>query len=197
MIRNTINPTNKIDSTFLSCEKDAELILRRLFVENRPYSDLLKRLLIIQTKDCLDNLTEVSYKKKLQEMTVSKLVEEGYIRLAPRIKLEEHEEVKSYILISFDNFTPNKSNPEFRDCIVTFDILCNSDCWDVGNYRQRPLKIAGYIDGILNKTKLTGIGQFLFAGCNQLILDSNLSGYSLSFWAIHGSDDEIEVKEEE
>ena len=32
-------------SSFLSCEKDTEIILRKLFVESRPYSDDLKRLL--------------------------------------------------------------------------------------------------------------------------------------------------------
>lgn len=48
----------KIDfsTSFLSCEKDAESILRKLFIESRPYSDYLKRLLVINTKDCLDNL---------------------------------------------------------------------------------------------------------------------------------------------
>jgi hypothetical protein len=43
-----------LKSSFLSCEKDAETILRKLIVESRPYSDDLKRLLVINTKDCLD-----------------------------------------------------------------------------------------------------------------------------------------------
>jgi hypothetical protein len=61
----------------------------------------------------------------------------------------------------------------------------------MGNYRLRPLKICGYIDGILNNTKLSGIGTFQFAGCNELILDENLSGYTLIYRAVHGSDDKI------
>ena len=61
----------------------------------------------------------------------------------------------------------------------------------------RPLKIAGYIDGILNKSKLSGIGELNFLGCNQLILDEELSGYSLSYRAIHGSDDKLPPKKEE
>ena len=36
-----------IKSSFLSCEKDAEEIIKKLFVSSQPYSDLLKRLLII------------------------------------------------------------------------------------------------------------------------------------------------------
>ena len=39
--------TQPIRSSFLSCEKDAEIILRKLFVESRPYSDVLKRLLVV------------------------------------------------------------------------------------------------------------------------------------------------------
>ena len=174
-----------IHSSFLSCEKDMETILKKLFIESRPYSDELKRLLVINTKDCLDNLTSEVYNTKLKEMSVAKLREEGYIKIEPKIRFPEHEEVKSYIIITFDNFTTNEKNPQFRDCTVNFDIICHTDYWDIGNYRLRPLKIAGYIDGLLNNTKLSGIGTFNFAGCNELILNEDLSGYTLSYRAIH------------
>ena len=180
-----------IHSSFLSCEKDMETILKKLFIKSRPYSDELKRLLVINTKDCLDNLTSEVYNTKLKEMSVAKLREEGYIKIEPKIRFPEHEEVKSYIIITFDNFTTNEKNPQFRDCTVNFDIICHTDYWDIGNYRLRPLKIAGYIDGLLNNTKLSGIGTFNFAGCNELILSEDLSGYTLSYRAIHGSDDII------
>ena len=183
-----------IHSSFLSCEQDMETILKKLFIESRPYSDELKRLLVINTKDCLDNLTSEVYNTKLKEMSVAKLREEGYIKIEPKIRFPEHEEVKSYIIITFDNFTTNEKNPQFRDCTVNFDIICHTDYWDIGNYRLRPLKIAGYIDGLLNNTKLSGIGTFNFAGCNELILNEDLSGYTLSYRAIHGSDDIIPAK---
>lgn len=182
-------------SSFLSCEKDAETILRKLFIESRPHSDELKRLLVINTKDCLDNKTSTIYNDKIKNMSLAKLIEEGYIRLSPKLKFGEHEEVKSYIIISFDNFTQS-SNPEFRDCTVNFDIICHTDCWDIGNYRIRPLKICGFIDGILDDVKLSGIGTFQFLGCNELVLDENLSGYTLMYQAVHGSDDLIPSEEE-
>ena len=185
----------KIVSSFLSCEKDFEEILRKLFIENRPHSDELKRLLVINTKDCLDDKTNTAYLEKLKAMSIAKLRDDGYIKLEPKISIPEHEEVKSYILISFDNFFPNATNPQFRDCTVTFDILCHTDYWDIGNYRLRPLKIVGYIDGILNNTRLSGIGTFQFAGCNELVLDQTFSGYTLMYKAIHGSDDIIPNKE--
>ena len=190
-MKRDLRRTTPLTSSFLSCEKDTVTILKKLFVESRPYSDELKRLLVINTKDCLDDTTNPTYIEKIQSMSVAKLREEGYIKLEPKIKFPEHEEIKAYMIVSFDNFTPNKNNPQFRDCTVSFDIICHTDFWDIGNYRLRPVKIVGYIDGILNESRLSGIGTLNFLGCNQLILDENLSGYSLSYRAIHGSDDQI------
>lgn len=182
-----------LKSSFLSCEKDAEEIIRRLFVSNKPHSDTLKRLLVLNTKDCLDDSNQ-SYKKIIENTSVKELMEGKYITLVPKIKMEEYEEVKSYIILTFDNFVET-SNPEFRDCIVSFDIICHTDYWDLGNYRMRPLKIAGIIDGILNNSKLSGIGELHFLGLNQLILSEDLSGYTLMYQATHGSDDNIPAQE--
>ena len=188
----------KIESSFLSCEKDVETILKKLFVENPRGGEDLKRLLILNTKDCLDNRESEVFKKTIQDKgKVSLLIQNGYIRLAPKIAMPEHEEVKSYILISFDNFTPNANNPEFRDCTITFDVICHTDYWDVGNFRLRPLKIAGYIDGILNNAKLSGIGEFHFLGCSQLVLSEDLSGYTLMYRAIHSVDGDDKIPDGE
>lgn len=177
-------------SSFLSCEKDYKEILKKLFVESKPYSDQLKRLLVINTKDCLDNTDSEVYKKAIKQMSLVKLREEGYIKLEPKLELPEHEEIKSYIILSVSDFTQS-TNPEFRDCLISFDIICHIDYWDIGDFRLRPLKIAGYIDGILNKARLSGIGQLEFASCKELILDENFAGYSLVYRAVHGSDDRI------
>ena len=133
---------------------------------------------------------------KMQE-DVEKPKEE--VRTFEEEKNSDLEDLIDYFEKSFnyfiDNFIPNMTNPEFRDCIVSFDIICHTDYWDIGNYRLRPLKIAGYIDGLLDKTRLTGIGTFQFLGCSELVLDENLSGYTLMYSAVHGSDDEIPNKE--
>ena len=137
------------------------------------------------------------YLDKIKQTSVADLSKQGYVRLNPKITMGENEEVKSYIVISFDNFRPNESNPYYRDCTVMIDILCHTDYWDIGNYRLRPIKIAGYIDGILNGTKLSGIGSFNFLGCNELVLSENLSGYCLVYDATHGVDDieQIDINE--
>lgn len=186
----------RLDSSFLSCEKDTETILKKLFIESRPHSDVLKKLLIINTKDCL-TANNPNYERKINSMNLSDLRELGYISLESKVKFYEHEEVKSYIDISFDNFTPNVNNPEYRDCIISFDILCHTDYWDLGNYQMRPIKIVGYIDGILNNAKLSGIGVLNFLTCKRNNLDDNLSGYTLIYKAVHDvdGDDKIPSKE--
>ena len=178
-------------SSFLSCEKDAEIIVKKLFVDSKPYSDILKRLLVINTPDCLDDVTNPKYVEIINNTSIQDLKDKGYFRQKPKIELGENEQVKSYIRLSFDNFTPSK-NPHFRDCIVEIDILCHPECWDLGNFRERPIKIAGYIDGILNESKLSGLGTLHFAGANEIFLDENLAGYCLMYAAVHGSDDYIE-----
>lgn len=192
MQRNLIEMQSNIYSSFLSVEKDIELILKKIFFDNQPYNKQLLRLLVINTKDCLSNQTNQDYINKINNMNLSDLINEEYIKLSPKIKMPEHEKVKSYIIISFDNFTENANNPEFRDCTISFDIICHTDYWVMDNYQIRPIKIIGYIDGILNKARLAGIGTLNYIGCNELILDENLSGYTLSYRAIHSSEDKTE-----
>lgn len=190
MQRNSLPP---IQSSFLSCEKDTELILNRLFIDGKQYSRWLKRLLIINNKDCLDkNITK--YDDIVDKFSVSDLIDKQYIRTTPRLELNEHEDVQSYILLNFDNFTTNPVNNQFRDCIINFDIICHTKQWDLNDLRVRPLMIAGYIDGILNLGKLSGVGETVFLGCNELILDQNLAGYTLSYQVVHFSEDDAKLE---
>lgn len=189
-----VDLTKTLESSFLSSEKDTETILKELFILNKQDSATLKRLLVINTKDCLTNQDEPTYKQKIAEMNLHKLLEEGYVKLAPKIYIPEHEQVKAYLILSYDNFTPT-SNPKFRDCTIHFDIICHTDYWQMDNYQIRPLKIAGYIDGLLNNKKLSGIGTLQFMGCNELVLDEVFSGYCITYLATHGSDDLIEPEE--
>lgn len=184
-------------SSFLSCEKDAETIIKKLFVDSRPYSDYLKRLLLINTKDCLVDTTNQVYIDKIKKTSVADMRQQQVIKLSPKLAMGEHEEVKSYILITFDNFSPNRENDYYRDCIIEIDIVCHTDYWDLDGFAVRPIKIAGYIDGILNNAKLSGIGTLDFLSCNEIVLNQELFGYCLMYRAVHGSDDIIEDGEED
>lgn len=200
-MRKDLITKQKIYSSFFSCPDDVRIILEKLFVENKPYSDKLKRLLLINNSDCLD-MTNMEYQEYINSFSVAKMIEKGYIRLNPKIARGTHEEIKSYILISFDNFSPNRESPRFLDYTIHFDIICYNDAWVLNNLSTRPLTICGYIDGILNtltdqnknlwkdnqsQIKLTGIGEYNFLGCNEVVLNEDLSMYSLTYRGVHFS----------
>jgi hypothetical protein len=95
----------------------------------------------------------------------------------------------NYIIISFDNFTTNATNPEFRDNIIEFDIICHFDQWHLKDFALRPYKIAAEIDSMFNNQHLTGIGKLEFLGANQMILTDEYAGLCLMYSAIHGEED--------
>lgn len=178
-------------STFLSCETDQETIWRKLFVESRPYSDKLKKLLIINTADCLDE-EQVQYQEIINNYNLQDLKDKQYIKNVPKLEFGEHEEVKAYILLEFDDFIPT-ANPHFRDCTITFSIICHLDYWELDDYKLRPYQIAGYIDGMLNETKLSGIGTLQFMGASELVMNEYLGGIVLRYIATHGRPDDSET----
>jgi hypothetical protein len=112
-------------STFLSCETDQETIWRRLFVESRPYSDKLKKLLVINAADCLDD-EQIQYQEIIDGYNLQDLKNKQYLKNVPKLEFGEHEEVKAYILLEFDDFIPT-SNPYYRDCTISFSIICHLD----------------------------------------------------------------------
>ena len=142
-------------STFMSCAKDQETIWRRLLVESKPYSDKLKKLLIINTPNCLDS-TQAQYQQKINEYTIKRMKDEQYIKSIPKL------------------------------------IISQLDYWELDDYELRPWLIAGYIDGILNETKLSGIGTLQFMGVSQVVLNEYLGGVILRYVATHSDADDSE-----
>ena len=133
-----------IYSSLLSCDKDLQAILKTLFISSKPYSDILKRLLIINNKDCLDE-TNTDYQKIINSYSLGDLIDKGYIRLNPKIARGTHEEIKSYIIVSLDNFSRNRNSSHYMDYIINFDIICYNDAWSLNDYQIRPLMMCGYM----------------------------------------------------
>lgn len=160
-------------SSFLSTEKDLNLITSAMLKNER-----LKRLLHYTTRDALDrnNLTE--------DETLNLFGKN--IKLVPKLTVDGS--VLNYIIISFDNFTPS-GNPEFRDNIIEFDIICHFDQWQLQDFALRPYKIAAEIDSMFNGKHLTGIGELNFLGANQIILTDEFAGICLMYSAVHGEED--------
>ena len=196
--------TKKIFSPFFSCPQDINKFLEILFIKNRPYSNKLKRLLIINSPDCLSPEKDEQYNAIVDKYTVKRMMDEGYIRLNPKIARGTHEEIKSYIIITQDNFSQNRKSAQYRDYTINMDIVCYNDAWVLEELRIRPLMICGYIDGILNslseeaknssktlspRIKLTGIGYYRFLGCNLVVLNEDISMYALSYLGQHFTQD--------
>ena len=161
-------------SSFLSMEKDLNLITN-MMIKN----DNLKRMLYYTSKDCLD-------RPKLNEDQTLELFGKN-IKIIP--KLYADNSVLNYIIVSFDNFTENKNNPEFRDNIIEFDIICHFDQWQMKDFQLKPYRIAAEIDSMFNNKHLTGIGTLQFLGANQMILTDEYAGLCLMYSAIHGEED--------
>lgn len=192
-----------IFSSFLSCDKDIEKILKTLFISSKPYSDILKRLLIINNKDCLDT-SKKQYQEVIDSYSLGDLINKDYIRLNPKIARGTHEQIKTYIIVSLDHFTPNLKSSHYIDYNINFDIICYNDAWTLNDYKIRPLMICGYIDGILNsltrenqkfekshqsQISLSGIGEYNFLGCNFNILNQDLGMYTISYAGTHFTED--------
>lgn len=204
-MRSDIIKMRPIHSSFFSCAQDTETILKQLFIKSNPYSNRLKRLLIINNPDCL-NQNNQSYQQLIDSKPLSILRKEGYIRTNPKIARKQFQNIKSFILLTYDNFSSNAIDPKFMDCTVNFDIICYNDEWDLQNFQIRPIMIAGYIDGILNSIsddnkiawqnrgsssniKLSGMGEYYFLGLNLVVLNEDISMYTLSYRALHFTED--------
>lgn len=161
-------------SSFLSMEKDMELITNLLLKNQR-----LQKLLYYNTSDAMD-------KPYLNNQQVYELFGKN-IKTVPKLYIDGS--VLSYIIISFDNFIPNATNPEFRDNVISFDIICHFDQWKLQDFQLRPYRIAAELDSMLNGKRLTGIGTLQFLGANQIILNDEFAGLSLMYSAIHGEED--------
>lgn len=162
-------------SSFLSVDKDLSIIVKKLLNNQN-----LLKLLYYQQKDCLKGQDLTTQQK------MSMIGEQ--IKLVPYLTIDE--KCPSYIAIKITDFTPNETNPEFRDCVIEFSILCHPDHWHLGDFALRPYKIAGELDAMLNDEKLTGIGDLHFKYCTDLLLNEQLCGLVISYDAVHGVEDE-------
>ena len=165
-------------SSFLSTEKDMSLIVNMIIKNER-----LKKMLYHTSKDCLT-------KPNLTEDQTLELFGKN-IKIVPKLTVDGT--VLNYIIISFDNFIENRNNPEFRDNIIEFDIICHFDQWHMKDFELRPYKIAAEIDTMFNNKHLTGIGTLQFLGANQMILTDEFAGLCLMYQAIHGDEDKVKM----
>ena len=162
-------------SSFLSMEKDMAILMNAMLNNER-----LKRLLYYTTNDALDkpNLTD--------EQSISLIGKN--IKNVPKLVLDKS--VLNYIIVSFDNFLETE-NPEFRDNMIEFDIICHMDQWPLKDFALRPFKIAAEIDTIFNNKKFTGMGKLQFLGCKIIGINNEFAGVALLYGTVHGGEDRV------
>lgn len=161
-------------SSFLSIEKDAGIIVDRICANER-----LKRLLYYTTPDAME-------RSNLTDDQMYELFKKN-IKLVPKVYVDGS--VLNYLIISFDKFVTNETNPEFRNNLIEFDIVCNFDQWHLKDYQLRPFRIAAELDSILSDTHLTGIGKLEYVDAELFVLNDYYGGVCLIYQAIHGEED--------
>jgi hypothetical protein len=163
----TIDLTNTNTKTnFLETGKDTEIIVGKI-ANNQ---DLLK-LLYYNDSDALekDDITDADLIKKIFK---------DNIRRKPLVEVPE--ELNSFMIITFDSFTPSE-NPEFRDNLISFDVLCPMEAWDnLGDYLTRPLLILHHLSAMFHNQKLAGIGKAKFFSADILNIGP-YAGYQIVF----------------
>ena len=160
-------------SSFLSIPKDMRLLVDKFLTNER-----LCKLLYYTDKNALNK------EKLTDEQKISMFGQQ--IRIVPKLYVDQP--VLNYIIISFDNFIES-SNPQFRDNIVEFDIICHFDQWQMEDFDLRPYRIAAEIDSMLDKKKLTGIGLLEFYGAKEILLTDEFAGICLMYKTYHGEED--------
>lgn len=161
-------------SSFLSVEKDMSIITDWMLKNKR-----LKKLLHYTVPNAME-LEPIS-----QEDSVA-LINKN-IKMVPKLYIDD--KTLNYVIITFDNFIPNATNPEFRDNTIFFNIVCHYDQWVLQDFQLRPYRIAAEIDTMFNKQHLTGIGKLEFFGASQIVLNDEFAGISLMYRAVHGEED--------
>lgn len=160
-------------SSFLSMEKDTNLIINKMLENER-----LKRLLYYTDKYALE-------RANLNQDQTLELIGKN-IKIVPKLVVDSS--VLNYVIINFDKFIPSE-NPQFRDNTIEFDIVCHFDQWQMKDFALRPYKIAAEIDSMFNETHLTGIGKLNFIGATQIVLTDEFAGLCLLYEATHGGED--------
>jgi hypothetical protein len=131
-------------SALLGMPKDASLIMDKILSNQN-----VLKLLAYGTRDWKD-------RPRVDNSMIKEMFETKQISSVPKIKIDRPE--KTYLRLTYGTMVRNTTNPEYRDNTFGIDIICHYDAWDLGDFDLRPYRIAGEIDSMLDKCRLTGIG---------------------------------------
>ena len=158
----------KTSESFKNVEKDLAYIAQKIYED-----EALLKLLVLKEND-KEHLTQEEKKRILN----------NNIRIVPKIDDLDFSQ-ESYIVIHFNEFMPNDENPEFRDKFLIFDIICNFDTWNMGDFKLRPYQIAGRLDMLFDKKGLSGSYTIDFLNGEVLVVDDEIAGLTLAYNVVY------------
>lgn len=153
-------------ANFSTVENDLSKLIEKIFSNQN-----ILKMLYYNTSDCL-------LKDDITDDIIINEISQNNVRIVPKLEIPENK--GSYLIITFDQFSPNGSNPEFLDNMIIIDVLCPIDTWMMDSYMLRPFKIMHELNSLLDKSKFNGIGKVNFVGANLLNL-GDYTGYQLSY----------------
>jgi hypothetical protein len=134
-------------------------------------NDNLVKLLKYPTRDALT--------REVEQETRMSLIKDNHLTLVPFIPKEE--EIKTYLIITFDNFVPTKTTQRAMDYVMTFDIVCHRELWTMNGSCPRPYLIMDELMKEFNMTKVDTWGAMRFQGATSLIMNENFMGFTMMF----------------
>ena len=102
------------------------------------------------------------------------------ILIVPKI-YDDSNELMSYVIAVFNDFTVGVLNPEFKTSTIRFDIACPYKEWLLDGQSLRPYLIMEEIDKMFNEKRLAGIGTLQFERATPLTLTNEIGGYSMRY----------------
>lgn len=166
-------------SSFLGMTKDTALIMNKILSNQN-----VLRLLYYSTPDALS-----CKKPNLNSEQIKEMFRNRQISIVPQVDTDR--EKISYLRVCFDNFMPSETNTFYRNHIVEVRTICHFDTWTLDDMDQRPYRMAGEIDAMLDGARLTGIGRLLFVNADQDVYDREFGGVTLRYLAVRGHEDDI------
>lgn len=122
--------------------------------------------------------TNIDDKPNLTNEQKDELIEKR-LRTVPNIDFDD--KVKTFIIIGFDDFSLNSTNPEFINQSISITIYCHKDIWKINNGQLRPFLILNEIHQVLCGSRDFGIGRLMLASGGLSVLSSEMAGYIIKY----------------
>ena len=148
-----------------SVGNNLELIAKRMMD-----SDDLVKMLTRNTREALIDGRDVTEEEKVAALSDS-------ILTIPMI--DKDLDAKTTIIIQVGQIVPLGSGG--TGFVISFDIICNYDYWELIGTAHRPLRIMQEIDALLGDTKGDTFGKFDFMGANPVLVDEKHGGFHLEY----------------